>query len=157
MKWRIWGRRGIVRVNARVLLLPSKTQPVVTSAPLDHLIEAPAFDPCHGHAFPTLTTLCCATWYSLFTSFMVSIFNSQRTISCLWIWKMWILGREAQWQTAREHCQQTGNMAATLMSLASSPISILNNFLYLLVTLDSHRFMICQSNLLEICIKKTEW
>lgn len=43
--------------------------------------------------------------------------QSQKTINCLWILKMWIRGREALWWTALGHCQLTGSKEATSMSL----------------------------------------
>lgn len=87
------------------------------------LISGPVLDTCHGLTFPRSVRQCCATLYSLFTSCVVYIFNSPKTISCLWIWKTWILEREAQWWTARVRCPRTGNTAATSTSSASSPSS----------------------------------
>lgn len=62
------------------------------------------------------------TWkFSIFPAISVLlplfVWNRQKPASCLWTWRIWSLEKEVLSWTTQEHCQQTGNMGATSMSL----------------------------------------
>ena len=107
MKWRPPGHRGIWTEGCALCM--SEMGYLTYSQP--ELRGGPCCE------FWTYSPPVCSLFKSSSLFVCLFVLHSQKTISCLWILKMWIQGREAHWWTALGHCQLTGSKEATSMSL----------------------------------------